>query len=105
MPAGPELQPLLEGARARSRCANLSARRRTSILSLSMLVLAACGEERTEREPRAAADAPERPLRELVGEIFEPLPERVTVVEAKRVLGRRLFHDRGLSRDRTVSCA
>ncbi len=57
----------------------------------------------TPAEPEAPA-AP-RPLRELVGETFEALPEDVELEMPKVMLGRALFHDRRLSGDETLSCA
>lgn len=78
------------------------------------LTLGACGgddeeeqsAESTETTPsEAEPTAEERPLREVVGDTFEPLPSDVEVDRAKMALGRRLYHDPQLSGDGTVSCA
>jgi cytochrome c peroxidase len=78
------------------------------VIALSLSVAACGGEERnepTEREQEQEAPPPERPLRELVGTTFEALPVPTDLNRDKVLLGRRLYHDSGLSGDGTVSCA
>lgn len=69
-------------------------------------LMCACGEEPARPAPPEQAPAePPRPLRELVGDTFEALPETVEIDREKMLLGRRLYHERALSGDQTVSCA
>lgn len=93
---------------------------RRSILALCVMALAACGGEEastgggggsataTGSQPTTEPEAPPpppRPLREVVGNLFEAVPASVEVNRDKMLLGRRLFHDTALSGDNTVSCA
>lgn len=38
-------------------------------------------------------------------DLYMPVPEDNPITEEKIALGRRLFHDRRLSRDRSIACA
>jgi cytochrome c peroxidase len=77
------------------------------VLILSFVIAGCGGDEERSPEPsaEAAPQQPPRPLRELVGTVFEPLPETVEINREKMLLGRSLFHENALSGDGTVSCA
>ncbi len=69
-----------------------------------------CGEESQTPStptptPEPEAPAAPRPLREVVADTFEALPETVELDMEEVLLGRALFHDRRLSGDETISCA
>jgi cytochrome c peroxidase len=71
-------------------------------------MLTACGEDPAPRAPAPPQEPPPpppRPLREVVGDTFEALPETVELNREKVLLGRRLYHERMLSGDGQVSCA
>lgn len=83
-----------------------------ALLVISLALAGACGDDSSSTPttsgssptPEPAEEAP-RPLREVVGDVFEALPAEVNVNREKMLLGRRLFHDTRLSGDETVSCA
>lgn len=89
--------------------------RRRALLAITVslaLGASACGDDdatptSTGEGTTGATPAPteERPLREVVGDHFEPLPGEVPTERDKILLGRALFHDRRLSGDETLSCA
>ena len=55
----------------------------------------------TRRARYATADAPDG----IKGDVLQPLPLQVSVDEKKARLGEKLYHDKRLSGDNTVSCA
>lgn len=82
------------------------------VLILAAVLAFGCNEEPEADSPEetsdteAQAEAEPRPLREVVGEsTFEALPEDVELDMDQVLVGRTLFHHRGLSGDGTVSCA
>jgi len=83
---------------------------RNALIFATILTLG-CGGESEDETPAQTPDTEEeapaepRPLREVVGETFEALPEDVELDMDKVLVGRTLFHHRGLSGDGTVSCA
>lgn len=90
---------------------------RTSTMNRAFFValaalLGACGDDSsststtttTGAQPTPPAQEAPRPLREVVGNLFEAIaPAQVN--RDKMLLGRRLFHDTRLSGDETISCA
>lgn len=57
------------------------------------------------RDVRATRFAPEGLPRDLAAQVIHPLPASVAVNWPKAVLGQRLYHDKRLSGDDTLSCA
>lgn len=84
-----------------------------ALLVISLALAGACGDDSSSSTSTTSGSSPTpepavvvpRPLREVVGDVFEALPAEVSVNREKMLLGRRLFHDTRLSGDETVSCA
>ncbi len=57
------------------------------------------------RSERAAHYAVDGAAEAFAGEAVQPLPDSIPVDAAKAALGERLFHDKRLSKDDTISCA